>query len=410
VRHSPRRTRDAARGRHQGSSTAGVLSPSRSDIFSAAERAAVSGDADALAALLARHPDLRHHPAFADADARSIVAAFHHFDDWPAFDAYAAALKQPDSEIAAFEAAVDAIVAGDLNRVLRILHGRPHLVHVRSVRRHRATLLTYVGANGVEDFRQQTPANIVEVAELLIRSGADVNAVADLYGGSTTLGLAATSVHPERAGVQRALLDALLAHGAAFEAAVAPGYTGGLVVNACLANGRGDAAVHLASRGAAIDLEGACGIGRLDAVRQFVDAAGVLAGAATDAQLRSGFQWACEYGRRSVVEFLLRLPIDLRPKHRGVTGLHWAAHGAHTAVVQLLVDAGSSVDVPDDRWDGTPLDWALHGWQDPPPDAVTDQYYATVALLRSRGAQAAVSWIANPRVLADARMQHALQK
>jgi ankyrin repeat protein len=291
---------------------------------------------------------------------------------------------------------------------LRILRDRPQLVHVRSVRRHRATLLTYVGANGVEDFRQQTPANVVDVVELLIRSGADVNAVSDLYGGSTTLGLAATSVHPARAGVQRALIDALLAHGAALDGAVASGYTGGVVVNACLANGRGDAAVHLASRGAAVDLEGACGIGRLDIVRQFVDPAGVLTGGATDVQVRSGFHWACEYGRNSVVEFLLRLPVDLRPKHDGVTGLHWAAHGAHTAIVRLLVDAGHAPDVADDRWGSTPLGWALHGWQDPPPDAIAEEYYATVSLLRSRGAEVAASWIENPRVRADARMQRAL--
>jgi len=292
---------------------------------------------------------------------------------------------------------------------LRLLQSRPQLVHVRSARRHRATLLTYVGANGVEDFRQQTPANVVEVAELLLRSGADVNAVADLYGGSTTLGLAATSVHPARAGVQRALIDTLLAQGAVIDGAVAPDYTSGLVVNACLANGRGDAAVHLASRGARVDLEGACGIGRLDVVREFVDAASVVAGGATDALLRSGFHWACEYGRRNVVEFLVRLPIDLRPKHRGVTGLHWAAHGAHTAIVQLLLDAGYPLDVTDDRWDGTPLGWALHGWQDPPVDAITDQYYATVSVLRASGAHVAASWIDNPRVRVDVRMQRALR-
>ena len=180
------------------------------------------------------------------------------------------------------------------------------------------------------------------------------------------------------------------------------------MINACLANGRGDAAVHLASRGARVDLEGACGIGRLDAVRQFVDAAGVFSGGATD-QLRSGFHWACEYGRRSVVEFLLRLPIDLRPKHRGVTGLHWAAHGAHTVIVQLLVDAGYPLDVTDDRWGGTPLGWALHGWQDPPADAIAEQYYATVFLLRASGAHVAASWIDDPRVRADVRMQHALE-
>ena len=58
------------------------------------------------------------------------------------------------------------------------------------MREHRSTLLHYVSANGVEDFRQKTPANIVEITRLLLKAGADVNAESESYGGrSTTLGL-----------------------------------------------------------------------------------------------------------------------------------------------------------------------------------------------------------------------------
>jgi len=72
---------------------------------------------------------------------------------------------------------------------------------MRSTRDHHSTLLHYVSANGVEDFRQKTPPNIVEITNLLLDAGAEVDAESDAYGGGcTTLGLVATSVHPEQAG------------------------------------------------------------------------------------------------------------------------------------------------------------------------------------------------------------------
>ena len=43
------------------------------------------------------------------------------------------------------------------------------LISARSVRKHRSNLLHYVGANGVEGFRQKTPQNAVEVLEILFR-------------------------------------------------------------------------------------------------------------------------------------------------------------------------------------------------------------------------------------------------
>ena len=43
----------------------------------------------------------------------------------------------------------------------------------RPGRRHHATLLHYVGANGVDGYRQRMPANAVEIATILLerRSG-----------------------------------------------------------------------------------------------------------------------------------------------------------------------------------------------------------------------------------------------
>jgi hypothetical protein len=383
------------------------FNPSRT-IRQRAERAIVAGDAGELASLVRDHQDVLHDIGIDAPQARAFIARAHHFDTWDAFDAFRQEATQSHSESASFEASVEAVIDGDVAELERRLTDRPELINVRSMRRHRATLLIYVGANGVEDFRQKTPSNAVAVTETLLRHGADVNAIGTMYGGSTTLGLVATSVHPERAGMQRALIDLLLANGATFDSAVAPGYTRGLIINACLANGRADAARFLALRGATVDLEGASGIGRLDLVRGFVDASARFQPGATESQLRSGFNWACEYGHPEVVEFMLRLPIDLRSKHDGCTGLHWAACEARTPIVRSLLGAAFAVDVADDRWKSTPLAWALYGWVHRPPEAALVDFYDTVAALKAAGAEVHPSWIEDDRVRRDARMLGAL--
>src|SRR5258708_7198052 len=53
-----------------------------------------------------------------------------------------------------FEAAVDAIVAGAIAALQQLLRADPNLIHATSTREHGATLLHYVAANGVEEYRQ----------------------------------------------------------------------------------------------------------------------------------------------------------------------------------------------------------------------------------------------------------------
>jgi ankyrin repeat protein len=157
-----------------------------------------------------------------------------------------------------------------------------------------------------------------------------------MYRCTTPLGLVATSVHPVRAGVQGALIDILLNRGASLDRAVAPDYTDGRVVNACLANGRAEGAEFLATRGARLDLEGAAGVGRL--VRSFFNEDGSLKPDATANQMQSGFNWACSYGRLEVVVFLLEKGVNVAERRRGETGLHWAAYGGHVAIVKVLLE------------------------------------------------------------------------
>ncbi len=132
-------------------------------------------------------------------DAQFFVARGHGFASWPKFAAHLKGLTRAHSPVSRFEAAVDAIVGGDTATLARLLAEGPDLVRASSTREHRSTLLHYVSANGVEDFRQKTPQNIVEITELLLDAGADVNAESDAYGGrSTTLGLTARAAIPKR--------------------------------------------------------------------------------------------------------------------------------------------------------------------------------------------------------------------
>ncbi|HKX28207.1 MAG TPA: ankyrin repeat domain-containing protein [Blastocatellia bacterium] len=325
------------------------------------------------------------------ARAQFAIAREHGFASWPRFASHLKGLARSQSSVAVFEAAVDAIVNGDLATLEKLLSRNPELARTRSTREHRSTLLHYVSANGVEDFRQKTPKNIVEIAKLLLKAGADVNAESDAYGGrSTTLGLTATSCHPETAGVQIQLMDLLIEYGAKID-----GPDGGSAVNGCLHNGRGEAAEYFASRGARLDLEGAAGVGRLNAVKSFFNDDGSLKPPVTRQQMMDGFARACAFGRISVIDFLLQtgMEVDAKLRHEGQTGLHWAAYGGHVEAVKLLLERGAPVDVKDDSHGGTPLDWALYAWGS--REVERGSYYEVIALLARAGARLDPQWYAD---------------
>ena len=135
--------------------------------------------------------------AFSLEEARLTIAREHGFAGWDEVRALGAARLD-----GSFEAALDALLAGDLETLRGMIEAEPDLVRRRSRFGHRATLLHYIGANGVETQRQKTPLNAVALARLLIERGAEVGAEAGMYGGGqTTLGLVKTSAHPAAAGV-----------------------------------------------------------------------------------------------------------------------------------------------------------------------------------------------------------------
>jgi hypothetical protein len=397
----------------------------KAEIWTSAEQAVVAGDDKTLARPLREHEKMLRTeeprsswlgglaPDYKDGDARAIIVRNQLFASWEQFAGFAAQLTDASSAVARVERAVDAVVAGDATWLERALRDHPDLVRARSPRTHHSTLLHYVGANGVEGWRQRTPSNAVHVAEILLDAGAEVDATADMYhGGCTTLGLVATSIHPKLAGVLQPLIDALLARGARIDAV--GGGNGARILNSCLANGRLEAAEYLARRGAPLDLEAAAGVGRLDVVRSFFAPDGSLKPAATLAQLHDGFTWACEYGHTDVVEYLLDHGVaagEVLPRPHRQTGLHWAAYGGHTDTVKVLLNRRPPLDVRDGTFSGTPLDWALHGWRERRGDgpAVQEPYYETVALLVAAGAPVKSAWLTGDHGKADPRMSAILR-
>ena len=175
-----------------------------------------SGDRAVVTHITCWHPTLVCRSAddimnsnFALDDARQTIAREYGFADWS--DVEARGTNPPDPE---FELAVDTLLSGDVERLRGLLSSNPSLIHRRSRFGHRSTLLHYVDSNGVETYRQRVPMNLAEITRLLVAAGADVNATANMYGGSTTLGLLVTSDHPTKAGVTGDVVKVLVDAGA----------------------------------------------------------------------------------------------------------------------------------------------------------------------------------------------------
>jgi len=247
-----------------------------------------------------------------------------------------------------FERAADAVASGDEEQLRELLDEEPFLVHARSPRPHRATLLHYCGANGVENWRQRTPPNAAAITKLLLDRGADPDATCNLYGGgSTMLGLMLTSAHPLREGLQKALLEVMLNAGATFEGTRG---TEGIV--------------------------GAAALGRLDLVQQ-------LAATSSQAKIESAFLRACEYGRTDVVKYLVNNGVNVHFQNgEGQTGLHLGAVHGHLEIVKLLLEYHPNLEVTN-VWGGTVLGTTFWGLMNGNPK--TD-YGPVIELLIKSGA------------------------
>jgi ankyrin repeat protein len=294
-------------------------------------------------------------------EARLGVARAYSFPDWPALCEWVSQVTGGDSPARRFELAVQAVIDGDTRSLERSLAAEPGLVRARSGITHHATLLHYVAANGVEAWRQRTPPNAVDIATLLLRAGAEPDALADMYGGRhTTMSMLVSSVHPAQAGVQVALVETLLDSGAAVDGHGDGRWTSPLMT--ALAFGYLDTARALVGRGARADtLPAAAGLGRLEHARR------VLGEADPEAR-HQALALAAQHGHTPIVQLLLDAgedPNRYNPEgnHAHATPLHQAALYGHLDTVRLLVERGARVDRRDTAHQGTPLDWAEYGRQ-----------------------------------------------
>jgi Ankyrin repeats (3 copies) len=290
-------------------------------------------------------------------DARVVIAREHGFSGWQDLEAFATAMRH-ERPVERFERAVDAVVSGDVSTLCALLREHPELVRARSTRRHHATLLHYVAANGVEGGRQKTPKSAVEVARVLLQAGAEADALADMYDERcTTLGMLVSSSPPAQAGVQGALAETLLDHGAAL-AGVGSKWQSALMT--ALQFGFLDTAEMLARRGAPTDdLAAAAGLGRTE------EAARLLPSAGRDSR-HAALALAAQHGHAEVVRLLLDAgedPNRYNPEgfHAHSTPLHQAVWSDQLDVVKLLVERGARLDVRDTVYGSTPLGWATYG-------------------------------------------------
>ncbi|HEX4419297.1 MAG TPA: ankyrin repeat domain-containing protein [Kofleriaceae bacterium] len=280
------------------------------------------------------------------------------------------------AEKPAFARAVRAIIHGDVAALRTELAASPALIRDRSGASHRATLLHYVAANGIEDALQRPVPEAAEIAALLLAAGAEVDATCDAYEGRcpTTLALLVSSDHPARAGVSAALVHRLCDAGAAVDG------LGGdqLPLASALLFGHVECVDALVARGARTDnVVFAAAAADVAWVGRWLDREPGLAehcclafpfedDRAAIAEQALVFASLC--GRTEVVRLLLDhgINIDATP-----TGSHWTATALHAAagqgqreVVELLVERGADQSIKDVRYQSTPLGWATHMGRD----------------------------------------------
>ncbi|MGH9905672.1 MAG: ankyrin repeat domain-containing protein [Pyrinomonadaceae bacterium] len=272
---------------------------------------------------------------------------------------------------AKFHPAIRAIKSGDLDGIRALLDQDRSLATARSSRSH-PTLLQCLALEAVD------APNKIEMAELLIDAGAEING---------PLGAAACIDNVEIAAL---LLD---------RGAVINGAGSWSPLEEALYSNNQRVIKLLLDRGATLhNLRIASGLGRIDLIESFFRSDGSLKPEAgkidwpfgelqksnvncrikdelqtkaaqwpDDPQdvINNAFVYACMHNQVDAADLLLKKGAQLDAIPPGFdysgTGLHYAAHNGHRAMVEFLIQRGAKVNVKDSKVNSTPAGWADHG-------------------------------------------------
>jgi ankyrin repeat protein len=355
-----------------------------------------AGKRAAAARIAANHPRMKGQPLQAILDrpltlaaAQLVLAREYGFENWAQLKHRLEVGKKlaPFKPHPRFDEAVAALDYGDLERLRSLIAADPALVHARTDLEPPygyftgATLLHHVAGNPdrgrLAGRLPPLPQNTVEMARLLLDSGADVNALTLGPNGGTTMGLVITSKQASDANLSGPLIDVLLEYGARLDlkstAAVVPDWRRQDVLDLPLANHAPRAAEKLIELGAEVDVCAAAALGRMDLLRDCFDSDGRLRsrprrrGKRISERDAIGLAMLFAYvnGRPDAVDFLLKKDgnWDMTGVNNGAA-LHRAAWEGDLAMVERLVTKGADITNRDNPFHSTPLSWAQHNKQD----------------------------------------------
>ena len=245
-----------------------------------------------------------------------------------------------------FRRAVDLLDAGDVSGLRAHLKQYTKLTHQHVVFEgtnhfRNPSLLEFIAENPVRHDR--LPANIVEVARVIIEAGVEQAAL------NETLMLVSTGRVPREHRVQTPLIDLLCDRGADTSTALQP----------ALLHEELEAARALIACDARVTLPIAAGLGRMEDFTRLLPSS-------TGEDRHLALTMAADLGHFEIVRLLLDAgedPNRYNPVngHSHTTPLHQAALRGYENIVRLLVERGARADMKDLFWNGTSADWARHG-------------------------------------------------
>jgi hypothetical protein len=212
-------------------------------------------------------------------------------------------------------------------------------------------------------------------------------------GGDTVFGLAASSTHPQDAGVMAPLLEMLAKRGA--DVAGQPDNYSPLM--AAITNHRPTAVDALEKLDAPIDnIITAASTGRVDLVEKFLLEDGTLTpegmlkqklpylSKTPEEQIAAAFIFAGTYGRTEVLELMMQRGTDPSVMFDGFTALHWACGYGHLDAIELLLKHNAPLEIKN-SYGGTVLDSTLWFIYEAPAKGV--DYQKIVRILLDAGAR-----------------------